>query len=235
MNASGRQKDVLHNIFNIFKWCNIFYFISLHLLSTSIILLLSWWDFLLPTQNINLLQENRNFLTFNISSSFGSHGQYSNARFPSHCSVYWSESDSEEQGKASASAAAEIQAEIQPVLPSSVPSLLPWKERAAGKTSQPQIWAECDLPFNTGNNIEPNSVNNKPRSVVSYNPVAKNSTAWKVPILCLNYIFKVFSPALDFLKLLSLSLLVSQSLPATFLREMPLFSFLWGKRLPYSG
>lgn len=40
-------------------------------------------------------------------------------------------------------------AELQPVLPSLVTSMLPRKERAGNRPSQPQTWAEFDLPFNT--------------------------------------------------------------------------------------
>lgn len=44
-----------------------------------------------------------------------------------------------------------------------------------------------------------------------------------------------FPLVLGFLKVLSPTLLVSQSLPTTFLSETPLFPFLLGNRLPYSG
>lgn len=58
--------------------------------------------------NLNLLQDKRNFflLKFSISNLFGIHGEYLKTIFPSHCSVYWSESDSGERGKAAALAAA---------------------------------------------------------------------------------------------------------------------------------
>lgn len=150
------QTDKIMFSITFFKLCDIFYFIwfwQVSFFSFSMAPSAPHTD-----QNINLLQEHRNFLLliFNISSSFGSHGQCSKVIFPSLCSAFYSESDSEELGKASASAAAEVQAEIQPVLPSLVTALLPWKDRAGGETSQPQIWAEFDLPFNTGITTESN-------------------------------------------------------------------------------